>query len=58
MPAVSQAQARAMFAAKEGKSTIGIPQSVGAEFADATHNVKDLPKRLSSLAKKRASHKK
>ncbi len=36
MPATSGAQLRAMFAAKAGKSTLGIPQKVGAEFVDAT----------------------
>lgn len=35
MPAVSEAQRRAMFAAKAGKSTIGIPKAVGEEFAAA-----------------------
>jgi len=35
MPIVSQAQRGAMYAAKEGKSTLGIPQSVGAEFVAA-----------------------
>lgn len=35
MPPVSEAQRRAMFAAKAGKSTLGIPQKVGAEFAAA-----------------------
>jgi hypothetical protein len=29
----SKAQVRAMYAAAAGKSTIGIPQSVGKEFA-------------------------
>lgn len=32
MPPVSQAQRGAMYAAASGKSTIGIPQSVGQEF--------------------------
>jgi hypothetical protein len=36
MPAVSEAQRRAMYAAKEGKSTLGIPKSVGADFVAAT----------------------
>jgi hypothetical protein len=36
MPAVSEAQRRAMYAAKAGKSTLGIPQSVGADFVAAT----------------------
>lgn len=35
MPTVSAKQARAMFAAKAGKSKIGIPQKVGAEFIAA-----------------------
>ncbi len=32
MPAVSEAQLRAMYAAKSGHSTLGIPQKVGADF--------------------------
>jgi hypothetical protein len=32
MPIVSQAQRAAMYAAKAGKSTLGIPKKVGAEF--------------------------
>ena len=35
MPPVSEAQRKAMFAAAEGKSTLGIPKSVGKEFANA-----------------------
>jgi len=35
MPPVSEKQRRAMFAAKEGRSTLGIPQSVGREFVAA-----------------------
>ena len=35
MPPVSEAQRRAMYAAKAGHSTLGIPQKVGAEFAAA-----------------------
>lgn len=34
-PPVSQAQRAAMHAAAEGKSTLGIPKSVGQEFANA-----------------------
>jgi hypothetical protein len=34
-PPVSQAQRKAMWAAASGKSTLGIPQSVGKEFANA-----------------------
>jgi len=35
LPPVSEAQRRAMFAAKAGHSTLGIPESVGKEFAAA-----------------------
>ena len=44
MPPVSEAQRKAMFAAKAGKSTLGIPQKVGAEFAAADEGGK-LPAR-------------
>ena len=43
MPIVSEAQRRAMFAAKEGKSTLGIPQKVGAEFVAAGPASSNLP---------------
>lgn len=43
MPVVSEAQRRAMYAAKEGHSTLGIPQKVGAEFIAATPVGKKLP---------------
>jgi hypothetical protein len=45
MPVSSQLQRRAMYAAKEGHSTLGIPQKVGAEFIAASHGIKGLPKR-------------
>ena len=47
MPTVSRAMQRAMFAAKEGKSTLGIPQSVGADFvaADKARGPTKLPER-------------
>lgn len=32
MPPVSERQRRAMYAAREGRSTLGIPRSVGREF--------------------------
>jgi hypothetical protein len=35
MPPVSAAQRRAMFAAESGHSTLGIPESVGREFAES-----------------------
>lgn len=42
MPAVSEAQRRAMYAAAEGKSTLGIPSSVGKEYikADSSDKIK------------------
>jgi hypothetical protein len=43
MPAVSKRQFRAMEAAAHGHSTIGIPKSVGQEFASATTDEKSLP---------------
>lgn len=43
MPVVSQRQRRAMYAAKEGKSTLGIPKSVGADFIAATPAGAKLP---------------
>ena len=45
MPVVSEAQRRAMWAAKEGNSTLGIPKSVGKDFIAASHGIKDLPER-------------
>ena len=35
MPPVSERQRRAMWAAKEGRSTLGIPKKIGAEFVAA-----------------------
>ena len=49
MPPVSQAQRAAMFAAKAGHSTLGIPQSVGADFANADPGGK-LPARVGASA--------
>lgn len=45
MPIISKAQNAAMRAAAAGKSTIGIPKSVGKEFVAASHgmSVKKLP---------------
>jgi len=45
VPVVSEAQRRAMYAAKEGKSTLGIPKSVGEEFIAATPAGKKLPEK-------------
>ncbi len=53
MPTVSQAQTKAMFAAEAGKSTLGIPPSVGAEMtADLKPGqVKRMPKRVKAMHK-------
>lgn len=51
MPPVSEAERRAMFAAKEGRSTLGIPQSVGAEFVAADPGGK-LPAQVPSTHEK------
>ena len=48
MPVVSEAQRRAMYAAKEGNSTLGIPKSVGADFIAATPKGEKLPERKTS----------
>jgi hypothetical protein len=49
MPPVSQAQRGAMWAAASGKSTIGIPEKVGKEFAEADPGGK-LPKYVGKKA--------
>lgn len=47
MPMKSKAQSRAMHAAAEGRSTLGIPKKVGKEFVKAQHGKKEskLPER-------------
>lgn len=50
-PPVSEAQRRAMHAAARGESTIGIPQSVGKEFAEADKGGK-LPEKKKDKASK------
>jgi hypothetical protein len=50
VPSVSRKQRGAMFAAKAGKSTLGIPQKVGEEFIAA-----DKGKDLSKLPLKRGA---
>lgn len=54
MPSESQAQSRAMHAAAEGKSTLGIPKSVGKDFVKADHGrkIKRLPKHAHKMAKR------
>ena len=53
MPAKSKAQAKAMYAAADGKSTLGIPKAVGKEFTATTRpgSVKKLPARAKSKRK-------
>lgn len=60
MPVVSQAQNRAMRAAAEGHSTLGIPKSVGKEFVAATHGkkVSKLPERKQKKGHEAAESKK
>jgi len=53
MPAKSKAQFRAMQAAAHGKSTLGIPESVGKEFTSMHQSPKGLPEKLGKLAKAR-----
>jgi hypothetical protein len=54
MPTVSQAQTRAMYAAKAGNSTLGISPSVGAEMTAELKpgQVKKMPKRVGSMHKR------
>lgn len=58
MPSVSRAQQKAMHAAAAGNSTIGIPQSVGEDFAAADHarGPAKLPARKSDFHKAMQSH--
>jgi hypothetical protein len=51
MPIVSQQQRKAMYAAAAGKSTLGIPQSVGKDFVAAGPASGDLPKKKKKAAK-------
>ena len=51
MPPVSEKQSKAMRAAASGKSTLGIPKSVGQEFSDADPGGK-LPKKKKESANK------
>ncbi len=57
MPPVSQAQRSAMRAAASGKSTLGIPKSVGADFSAADPGGK-LPRRNKAKKKKSKAPKK
>ncbi len=44
MPVVSQAQRRFMYATEEGKVP-NVKPSVGKDFIDASHGIKNLPER-------------
>lgn len=55
MPIKSKAQLGAMYAAAEGKSTLGIPKKVGKEFVAAGKAQKNLPSRVKSNAPMRTS---
>lgn len=52
MPSVSKAQNRAMHAAAEGHSTLGIPKTVGKEFvkADEGRKIKKLKYKIGKKA--------
>ena len=45
MPIVSEAQRKAMYAAAAGKSTLGIPKSVGKDFVAAGPASSSLPEK-------------
>jgi hypothetical protein len=46
MPIKSKAQQGAMYAAAEGKSTLGIPKKVGKEFVKSGFASNKLPKKI------------
>jgi hypothetical protein len=54
MPVVSKAQNAAIHAAEAGKSTLGIPKKVGAEFVkgQTKGSVKKLPTHVKKTAKR------
>jgi hypothetical protein len=45
IPIVSEQQRKAMYAAAAGKSTLGIPKSVGQDFVAAGPASKNLPEK-------------
>lgn len=53
MPPKSEAQRRAMYAAKAGKSTLGIPPKVGREFVKSDPGGK-LPAKKSPKGKRKS----
>lgn len=48
MPIESKAQQKAMYAAAQGKSTLGIPKKVAKEFIKAGPAKKNLPAKKAS----------
>jgi hypothetical protein len=46
LPVVSKQQQKAMYAAAEGKSTLGIPKKVGKEFVKAGKAKPNLPQKV------------
>ena len=50
MPIKSKAQLGAMYAAAEGKSTLGIPKKVGKEFVKAGKAKPNLPQKVNKRA--------
>ena len=50
MPYKSEQQRKAMYAAAEGKSTLGIPKKVGKEFVKAGPAAKNLPNKVMKRA--------
>ena len=50
MPVKSEQQMKAMYAAAEGKSTLGIPKKVAKEFIKAGKAKPNLPKTVSKKA--------
>jgi hypothetical protein len=50
MPIKSKAQLGAMYAAAEGKSTLGIPKKVGKEFVKSGKAKPNLPNKVQKRA--------
>jgi len=50
LPIVSKQQQKAMYAAAEGKSTLGIPKKVAKEFISAGKKQSKLPQKITKRA--------
>lgn len=55
MPLQSRQQAKAMFAAAAGNSTLGIPKKVGQEFTAGYHGKKGSIAKLPAVKKPKAA---